>query len=366
MTKLCLKCEKIIPKISKQWNNQKFCCTRCRKNHFRKQKASVSTVQRREANLLINEEMAYIIRQCRYAGTVQILSGHDLESFCKTMNLIKERPVGYVHLCHIAPVKNKYIIGLLHHENLFYGGDYQNRKLRNIYLGDGFFIYKSTLEDKWRIDDNESNKEVLIRIRCFLGAIFDNYLKTCSVTKSKKYQIAKKIIQLDTTSSLEVLMVLSHTELRQMLAKIVQHPVFTPNKRYESKFLTYLNSLTRFIENDHPRSRTFKKLRGLMIIAYMALERVEASETYNKNFYKVYQHLIDDNYKEAMLENHNLWSIFKDLIYETVFMTLLGKPLSIKRFRKQVMSFLSFPAVALRVRLAPWQYKMRYQETLDN
>jgi hypothetical protein len=361
---LCLNCNNPILKISKQWKNQLFCSTRCRKESFRRKKSTAASIKKREANLLLNDEMAYLIRQCRYAGTVQILSGQDFNSFVATMKLIRERPVGHVHLCHIAPVKNRDFIGLLHYRNLFYGGDYQNKLFGNSYLGDGLYILKSMLEKRWCISADESNQDVMTKIRAFLGGIFERYIRECSVRKSKKLQIINKILRYSNFFHVDELMGMSRTQLSGALSKIIRQPVFTPNKHTESKFITYLDGLTRFIEDNHKRAKIFKKLRSIIAIAYLALERVEASDTFNKDFYVKYHHLIKVKHREAMLKHPNLWSHFKDLLYETAFKTLSGRKLNTKRFRKEVMSYLNFPDVAWRVRLAPWQYRMRYDEAL--
>jgi hypothetical protein len=102
-----------------------------------------------------------------------------------------------------------------------------------------------------------------------------------------------------------------------------------------------------------------------MVMAYMALNRVEASSTHNKYFYVKYEWLVKPKYGQAMLKYPSSWSEFKDLVYKTAFETLQGKKLDIRRFRREVMSYLHFPPKAWRVKLSPWQYKMMYQSSIN-
>lgn len=365
MSKFCKECQKII---STQKTSQIYCTARCRKrNHRRRTNSTAITVrsQQREGNLLLNDEMRYVVAQCRYAGTVQILSGHNRKSFVKTMALIRERPSGYVQLCHIAPVKGHNFLGLLHHKNLFYGGDFQNNQFRNKYGGGGVYILHSELVDNWLVNHETTGKEILVLIKKFLGSILDNYIKTCPIRKSKKYQLAKKISDAHENITIEELLDLKHNELCDLWTKMSRQRIYKPTKGNESKFLAYIDSLTRFIREKHKSAETLRKLRRIMIIAYMALERVEASETYNKNFYIKYENMIQEKYSQAMLKSPNEWSTFKDLVYKAAFETLQGVDLKIADFRKEVMSYLYFPHKAWRVRASPWQYRMIYQKSIN-
>jgi hypothetical protein len=129
-----------------------------------------------------NEEVLRLVRECRRAGTVQILAGHTFESFIETMKLVRGRPKGDVRLCHIAPVKGKNVIGLLHCKNLFYGGAYQNNRFGKKYMAGGKLINHKDLKDKWKVDKEAPANEVLLEIEAFLGGI-PKYLEIASVRK---------------------------------------------------------------------------------------------------------------------------------------------------------------------------------------
>lgn len=366
MLKLCPVCNASISNNSNQARNQIYCTAKCRKKQYRRSNPRIYTarMKQREDNLLLNDEMRYVVSQCKYAGTVQILSGHTRKSFVKTMELIRVRPVGHVHLCHIAPVKGIEFIGLLHHKNLYYGGDYQNKRFRNKYAGGGLYIACSDLDDTWAVKHNTENKKVLQLIKAFLGPVLADYIRMSSVRKSKRFQIATKIVECNCNVSIDELLDLSFNELRVIYRAATHRELYKPSKRYESKFLSYMDGLTRFIRYGDERSDMLKKLRRVMVIAYMALERVEASETFNRDFYVKYEPLIQIKYGQAMLKNAEDWSVFKDFIYDTVFEVLQGGEIDIRKFRREVMSYINFPPKAWRVRSSPWQYKMMYIQAL--
>jgi hypothetical protein len=58
----------------------------------------------------------------------------------------------------------------------------------------------------------------------------------------------------------------------------------------ESKFLAYMDSYSG------ERAKMLYKLKKCMVVAYMALERVKESRTYNKHFYVKYEPLINKKY----------------------------------------------------------------------
>lgn len=103
MEKHCATCELVILKKSKQWKNQKYCSDKCRKLYHRKRISIANRVEQKKSNLLQNEEMLYLIRQCKKAETVEILHGHTLDTFIDTMNLIGHRPPGDVNLYLAVP-----------------------------------------------------------------------------------------------------------------------------------------------------------------------------------------------------------------------------------------------------------------------
>ncbi|HCE6814533.1 TPA: hypothetical protein N0H14_004570 [Pseudomonas aeruginosa] len=342
MNKYCPICETAIQQKSKQWKKQIYCSTKCRKVAHRKRLSKRSREEQKRANLLQNDEVLYLVRQCRRAGTVQILSGHDSKSFIETMALIRNRPKANMHLCHIEPVSGQNSVGLLHAKNLFWGGAYQNQRLGNKILGKGLSIKRNKLLEHWKISKELPTNEILIKIEEYLGGIVADYINESPIRKSKKAQIAQKIIQLKPQKNLELLMKLSHTKLLEEWAKLnsATPPRHSPQKS-ESKYIYYIDELTRFISYKSKNSRDLRRLRKALIFGYIALERLGHSRTYNKDFKSKYGD-IAQKFKHAKLRDDTDWSEFKDLIYNTSFMTLQGARLDIKKIYKEIKGYLNF------------------------
>lgn len=348
MPKQCLQCQKVIQNESKQKDNQIYCTDKCRKVAHRKKKSKRTRIEQRRSNLIQNDEMIYIARQCKKAKTVQILEGHTLESFINLTALISMKYGRKVHFCHIAPVKGKGFTGLLHERNLYHGGAYQNQKFGNKYYSGGLMIDNDKLLSKWAVTEKMSTNDVLVKIEKFLGDIIPKYIKVSSVRKSRKASIARKIVYREEHKMFDDLMECSYKELADHWAKINKKKPFTILDKEESKYIAYMDSLSRFIK--YGRKKTLTALRDILVIGYMALNRISGSETNNKLFYCKYEPLIIPEYSQVMLKNPSDWSKFKDIIYKTVFQVLQGKRLNVYKFREEVMSYLCFPKKAWQER----------------
>lgn len=292
--------------------------------------------------MLQNDEVLYLVRQCRRAGTVQILSGHDSKSFIETMALIRNRPKANMHLCHIAPVSGKNTVGLLHAKNLFWGGAYQNQRLGNKHLGKGLSINKNKLLEHWRVSKELPTNEILIKIEEYLGEIVTDYINESPIRKSKKAQVAQKIIQLKPEKTLENLMKLSYAKLLEKWLELNSAmPIRPLSAKNESKYIYYIDEITRFISYNSTNSSDLRKLRKALIFGYTALEKIGHSKTHNKDFKSKYGDLAK-KYKNATLRNDEDWSEFKDLIYDTTFRTLQGARLDIKKIYKEIKGYITF------------------------
>lgn len=350
MPKLCPVCKIEIPNKSKQYSIQTYCNTRCRKTAHRKNKSKQTRIEQRRSNLIQNEQFLYLINQCRKSKTIQILTGHSLKSFIKTMDFIKNKEKGDVKRCHIAPIKGPGFTGLLHYKNLFYGGTHQNELFGNNYLSGGKYITNKNLTEEWNVNDEMSNDDILVKVEKFLGDIIEKYIENNSVCKSKKIRIVEKIMEANPKVDKGFLINQSTEYLNGELHYLRRSCSFSKTYGIESKYMAYMNELTRFISYRGKRKDLLRSLRRVMVIGYMALERVSGSETYNKYFYCEYEPLIKQKYSQAMLKEPGDWPVFKDLIYDTVFKVLQGGDLDVKKFRKKVMSYLCFPDKAWQER----------------
>lgn len=358
MPKKCNYCQKVIN--PKQRKDKIYCTDKCRKVAHRKKKSKKSRIEKRRSNLIQNDEMIYIARQCKKAKTVQILEGHTLKSFINLTALIRIKYGRKVNLCHIAPVKGEGFTGLLHERNLYHGGAFQNKQFGNEYYpGAGLKIDNDQLLNKWTVTEKMSTNDVLIKIEEFLVDVIPRYIEVSSVRKSRKASIARKIISHEEHKIFDDLMECGYKELADYWAKINRKKSFIFLDKEESKYIAYVDSVERFI--GYGRKKTLTALRDILIIGYMALNRISGSETYNKLFYCKYELLIIPEYSQVMLENPEDWSKFKDFIYDTVFKALQGRRLNVYKFREEVMSYLRFPKKA-------WQERglQYYRENLKN
>lgn len=342
MKKNCPVCETEILRKSKQWAKQIYCSTKCRKIAHRKKTAQFTRTEKKRANMLQNDEVLYLVRQCRRAKTVQILYGHTSQSFIETMEIVRLKPKLDVNICHISPVKGKNSTGLFHAENLFYGGAHQNKKLGNKQLGRGLSIKNKELLAQWAVSEEHSTNEILLKIEEYLGDIISEYIAKSPIRKSKKAQIARKIIEVEPRRDFDKLMALSHTELLRKwstLSNTTSRYTFTTKR--ESKYIVYIDEISRFISYNRDDTRELKKLRKAMIIGYIALERVCDSQTYNKDFTSKYKKAAAKHHK-ARLINEDSWSEFKDLIYDTAFDALQGKRRNIHRIYRKILSHIEY------------------------
>jgi len=265
------------------------------------------------------------------------------------MDFIKNKPIGDVEICHIAPARRKNSRGLLHYKNLFYGGSYQNRNFGNNYFSGGLKIKRSHLVEKWAVDGEMDNNTILKKVELFLGDIVTSYIEKNHLRKSKKRRPIEEILKIDPEKNKAFLFSQNKKYLDNLLLELVQNRIFKSSASSESKYIIYIDELTRFISYGGERAQTLRKLRTLMIAGYVALEKVETSRTYNEMFYERYGPLIKPKYAQATLKSTRRWSEFKDFIYETAFMALQGGRLDIKSFKKEFMLYLK-PINKLRIK----------------
>ncbi|WP_249671629.1 hypothetical protein [Pseudomonas abieticivorans] len=258
------------------------------------------------------------------------------------MKLYKSRRGSGVHLCHIAPVKGDGFTGLLHGLNLFVGGSHQNRKHGRRYWSGGMFISNSELLKEWAIDNTTSTNDILLKIEKFLGDIIPRYLELYPVTKSKKVSVINKILEVDKSASFDVLMMHQSQYLQERWASLSHTRYHAISPSPESKYITYIDSVSRFINDGGRRSKIFRSLRKLLIVGYTVLSKVTSSKTFNKNFEGEYGHMLPLGFRNARLKRESDWSKFKDFMYDTAFNTLQGRGLNINKFKSRLLSYLEF------------------------
>lgn len=342
MNRRCKACDAIIEKKSNQWSRQIYCSAKCRKSHNRKQKRMMSRVERRRANLLQNEETLYLVKQCRRAKTVEIFKDHTLESFIETVALVKNRPHGGVELCHVSPVRGKDTTGQFHCRNLFYAGAHQNRRNGAKYTSGGLSLNNKELRKEWAVDSFTTTNDVLLLLEKYMGEIIPRYLELVPVTKSGKVGLANKILEFDLKVDFDSLILTSYSALQKRWTEISKIRQSLPVRSQQSKFIVYVDNITRFISYGGKRAKDLIGVRDIMVIAYIALSRVKASRTINEYFYVKYAYLIRARYVHVKLRNSREWSEFKDLIYDAAFDALQGREINVRKLKNLVMSYLVF------------------------
>lgn len=324
MFKVCLRCGSQIWPGSSQFGRQKYCSDRCRKSSFKKSKSRKRRIDQRRANLPLNSEFIKLVNECLRAGTVQILYGHDSRSFALTMELIRNRPKFDVNLCHIYPVKGHGYTGLFHHQNLFYGGAYQNKVLGNTHFGAGLSISDSLLERKWKVWEGMPMREVLCKIENFLGESLNGYLAIMPVRKSPKVSLANRILEVSPECNFENLMSKSFRDLALLWKKKTkQSTFFVTAKRQSSKYACYLDELSRFISYGGIGSKYFQRVRRLLLVGYICLSKIEESHTFNEETASKYSSFLRP-FSNFYLKHSESWSEFKDFLYEVAFYSLQG------------------------------------------
>ena len=230
-SKQCLHCNNVfIPKRT----DAKYCSNVCKDSHNNnlKQKNAEAKRKDKEINALskyntkFNQSTfaAYLIHECRRAGTAQILESHTSESLKLLRDLCAKRTQvnGSDHnqycLSHIFPVSNYSSgrIGLLHPENLVLCDSAFNRARRNNLptdLNAGLSIKITDLKSNFNVTVDTSKSDVLKKIKAVLGkAAYNAFLKEhhskLGLTSRNKLfnKFNKDEIAYDPSSSLEDLL----------------------------------------------------------------------------------------------------------------------------------------------------------------
>ena len=157
---ICCQCSTEYPAQRFTEKSQRYCTSVCRKKAHRARQSS-KKVESRFAKLAKNAFWRWVIRECREAGTVQVLSGHTSatllvlhllsDAMYKCYGWSSDQKTNLFNICHIQPRKggNGYL-GLLHPANLFIGCSYMNRTQSNkpVPADAGLRIPASALKDR--------------------------------------------------------------------------------------------------------------------------------------------------------------------------------------------------------------------------
>lgn len=203
---ICCQCSSEYPAKRFTEKSQRYCTSVCRKKAHRAKQPS-KKVENRFAKLAKNTFWRWVIRECRDAGTVQVLTGHTSatllvlhslnDAMYKCYGWSSDQKTNLFNICHIQPRKGRSgYIGLLHPANLFIGCSTMNRTQSNkpVPADAGLRIPISKLKRKWVVEQGDTNAAIAGKIRAFLGKELDDYLdQASSIDLDKRHALAQRI-----------------------------------------------------------------------------------------------------------------------------------------------------------------------------
>lgn len=118
----------------------------------------------------------WAVKECKRAGTLDILYGHTPESLAE-LNLVYKQAfrvnqygdVDHFQMSHIAAVKGKSTLGLLHAENLVISPTELNKAHGVKHYGCGKYVSRTNIDPRHSVDKNEPEGAVLDRVIAYLG-----------------------------------------------------------------------------------------------------------------------------------------------------------------------------------------------------
>ncbi|MFK3604008.1 hypothetical protein [Pseudomonas sp. AP19] len=142
-------------------------------------KQLAASTKRRTARLAKANNSAFLYHlayECERAGTLQILTGHTVDSLVALHDVYKLKLKGNQYgqtkdfeISHIVPVQGHAFIGLYHAENLVVAPTHLNRAHGTKYYGHGLSISRSSLVSKHAVAKGAPRKQTVERIITFLG-----------------------------------------------------------------------------------------------------------------------------------------------------------------------------------------------------
>lgn len=331
--KFCDYCRKIIERGSPQYYKKKYCSESHKQMYHHRRKKGISPRQtKRLSNLPVNNEWLYIARECKRAGSVQIMSMHNVHSLRQLVEIISNNPKRTMEINHVRPVNGHDRIGLLHPLNLFYGGSAQNKKFGAQSFGNaGCSINRSELNGKWSVAKGMSDKDTLKLLAKFLGDILVDYVKIYPVNQSGRIKLIDSIIKLEKTGKYtrENLSSMPSFGLSSIKAELHGSNLsgfYIPPKKSRSKVLIYLEELNRFSRDASGSwAENCEYMKNIFLAGAAALSK----SSLQPELLEIYQIYGVDaaRHKNRYMkeEGKNTYSKFKDFLYLQTADCLVGK-----------------------------------------
>lgn len=200
---VCQECQK--PFTTSRYG-ARFCSNACKSaNAYSRRKAA--KVERRKLKMPSTGFYAYLLREVRRAGTVEVLTGLTASDLSELLRLRKQlnkasgfengkvRQGGY-ELSHICPVAGTALLGLLHPANLVITSVSFNRRRGTSYSGGGKFLERSKLQEKWKVTEDHTDTKVYAMIQKFLGSELNDFLVEHVLSLTQRQTLINKLAKL--------------------------------------------------------------------------------------------------------------------------------------------------------------------------
>lgn len=163
-------------------------------------KQLAASTKRRTARLTKATNSAFLYHlayECERAGTLQILTGHAVDSLVALHDVyklkLKANQYGQTkdfEISHIAPVQGHAFIGLYHAENLVVAPTNLNRAHGTKYYGHGLSISRSALVSKHAVAKGAPRKQTVERIIAFLGPdVVAELVKVAKIQSTQRHAL---------------------------------------------------------------------------------------------------------------------------------------------------------------------------------
>ncbi|WP_278958291.1 hypothetical protein [Aquipseudomonas alcaligenes] len=321
--RVCNHCTKEF--VTSQYS-AKYCSTSC-KTKSRNNKTANNRIEK----LPVSDSWLWIARECRRAGTVEILQDVDLEQLFEVYNRRykcygwdSEKQVSKFHLCHISPVSGDSTIGLLHHENLFIGGSLANQvQGKKSYKGAGKSISRSSLKRKWLINNEESDKAILAKVQKYLGSKLTEYAKKHPIKKAQRFVLAERISKLpENKTPLADLQRMGTQALMKLEADLLNKSVFSIKLIAKRSLVVYLEELERFASYESAKQENFLFVAAAVRVVAQYLDQQQGEHGLSSITAVGYRWYYD--FKPLTLKPEKDLGKLRDFISFTAFSTLQG------------------------------------------
>lgn len=331
-------------------------CTPCRPKVRQKVKKDKrqTVAEKRVLRLSQCDEWLWIARECKRAGTVEILQDVDVSALLavykarfKTYGYNSQTKKSQYHLCHISPAVGKETVGLLNHRNLFIGTSFHNLKFsNNRYPDRGLCIPKSRLKSKWKVTDTTSDRVILDKVTEYLGQVLIDYAKENPVNKSQRFNQARWVFQNDPDNTLPLnkLERMSMYDLRAIRQRVEQKEAYTIECTTKRSFIVMLEECQRLFEQ-LPEGQHKSDIRFMIPVLQVAIAFLSRQRD-QQGLSSVLVNPYGITWSPLELRADMNASTFRDYIGFQAFDTLQGKPVDRKMVRSTLSKYFNVTSLA--------------------